>query len=215
MPLVKVRMGQKTLLSKNVAAVTKKDKVQDKEISRLKRKVKAIAPEVKTLDNSFGLTPDYTTGTVSALNNPAQGNTDSTREGDVISNIGFSFDGTVEKTGTAINQSVSIMIIKWMPNNVPTLPNIVQTLTTQQTAFSAKFYDNRKLFKVVWHRIFDLDQYHPRQKFHLFKRLKSKTNFLSASQTYSNNGYYLVTYTGNSNIDPPVVYGYMRWYFTG
>jgi len=211
MPLVKVRMGKKPIFSKNVAA-TKKDKIQDRQISMLKKKVKQLAPELKYFDNSFGLTPDYTTGTVSALNNMAQGTTDVTRIGDTITNSGFSMRGYVLMNPTLTEQVCTIGIVH-VPksDDIPAVSDLFQVLTVHMAPMSHVLWDNKANFRWIWRKIFVMDSDHPTKQYNVYKKLKTKTQFSGGSTTYTSGAYYLVTLSGNSNTLPPVVYGRIRW----
>lgn len=213
-PGMGMQLGPRTTRRIFRSVGTVKDAAQDTAINRLARKVARLAPELKYYDASFGLTPDYTTGTVSALNNMAQGTSDIQRIGDTISNSAIQLRGYVTKTVNLAEQTVNIMVVH-VPktDDVPSLGDIQQIVTSAQAPFSHPNWDLKSNFRVVWRRIFVLDTYHPTKQFQMYKKLKTKTQFLAASTAYTSGGYYLITSTGNSNIDPPVVYGRLRFTF--
>lgn len=119
------------------------------------RLAKMVNVEYKQNTTSFaGASYPTYVGTINNLCDPAQGDTDITRDGDSIKVQKLHAEGVVYGDGT--NNSTLRVIIFWdTQNKVSAVTDLLEVTGSAVAPFSPKVYDKRFQTKVLWDRKFN------------------------------------------------------------
>lgn len=202
-----------------IPAVTKKDKQQDKQISKLRLNLRIHKPERNFFDIAFTGQPDYTTGSIQLLNAVTQAITDTSRVGDLIDLESIQIRLSVVKNTSALvlNTVVRAMIV-WCPTaSVPTLALVLQNNGAIYCPYSPQYWDQRKQFHILVDKMVQVDNLS--DNFVIVKLRKSlrgkQSQYQAATTAVNYGGLYLILGSDRVFADSPAIVGYSRLIFSG
>lgn len=148
-------------------------------------------------------------GTITIINNPAQGLTDSMRVGDSILNKSLNISGVVSYGGST---AIARVMIIWDKQNKITLPiDALEVVGNQFAVFSPKRKDNKREFRVLYDRLFTVDSQKLQVLYNVdFKNLDTHTQFDNGTTTI-NSGAYKVIFISDVAAGQPNINQYRRF----
>lgn len=183
---------------------------QQKPLDQFGRKVMAVIKsqaEQSYFDvHSSGAVGVDFSGTITALTEIAQGNTDSNRTGDMVTPSSILLKGQVV-AGDATNL-LRVMLFRWKPNTTlttaPSVPQILQLQAVADAPLSPVYQDYKRgdQFEVLWDKLFSLDTYNPTDSFSFRINLPSSRPICyTAGGTNGSDKFYLL-YISDSGAAP-------------
>lgn len=169
------------------------------------RLARLVNVEKKMYEIQNTLTP-ATTGTVVALANPAQGDTDITRDGDSIKplNLHIKLLARFNSSATRSGLRVTIVRTKYERAVQPTLLTVFGSSTPALVA--NKDWDNRFDTKILYDRVFRLDAEHEQFMVDKMIRLDGHIQFDGGSTDTNNGGIFMLVYSDEATNYPSLLY---------
>lgn len=186
-----------------------KDHQQDKKISKISRRLAKIAPEPFYWDTSFAVTPDWTTGSLSLLNQVPQNDADVGRTGDKITMTSIMIDGYCTILTPLVFPQVNILmklIYVKKEDFGGNLQSFVQNVTSIYTPFTKPNFDIKGRYQVLWEKRLTLDVDRKTRHITIRKSLKGKkAAFIGATTAYAYGALYFVTCSDHAAADAPSI----------
>lgn len=163
---------------------------------------------VEMKHHDVDLTVGYTataTGSITDMNNIAQGQSKIQRIGDSIKPQSLTIRGVIEHNGLNTESQVRLILFKVKhPNGV--LPTVAQLLEVSKV-HSPKNYENRFHSKTIWDRTFSVDSSNRLKQFQKTFKLYGHINYTAGALTEESGAYILLTISDESTNFPVA-----RWY---
>lgn len=172
---------------------------------RLARKLaNAVNIEYKFSDTTANASPDQS-GILYTLNDMAQGDSDSTRDGDSVKIQNLVIRGSMNKGASATN-SWCRMLIFWDKDNLVTAAtDILENYMGSATApFAPKNHDRRFQTRVLYDKVFSLDASNSARNFEQVIKIDQHTNYNEGTTTIYRGALKLL-FISNESVNYPFV----------
>jgi hypothetical protein len=184
----------------------------DQEIVRVATKILKKEQEKKSFDTGFGSTV-ASTGTLQKLSTIPQGDTDSTRDGDVLRTTQIDLIGSVVFADAS--NVIRLTIVRWNQDDSSAAPASVTDLFQTATPYSPYNRDNlrAKKFTVVTDHFYGVGATGPNIKtFEMKRKFQTNINFQSGANTGTGHLYAFMLTDSTGIPHPALNYVCRVWY---
>lgn len=161
--------------------------------------------EYKFHDTTFSTTYDYNGGLI-LLNNPAQGDTDQTRDGDSLKMQNLTFRGTIIKNGAANDTWVRIIILFSDQNKIANVTDWLDPayVGSARAIEAPKDWDKRFYGKTLYDKTFTVNSDRQSTQYKGVIKINKHTQFEAGSTTINTGALQMIVISNEPTNTPTV-----------